>query len=400
MLIQLFRPINLVVIILTQYLIRHCVILPLYHPAITETAYMELANSSLSHWQFALLVLSTVLIAAGGYLVNDYFDEEVDRINSPKKKTWRNWLTEQQLFTTYMVLNLVGIGLGIYLSFVVGNSILWGIHLLTAVLLWVYSAHLKKIMLIGNVVIATLSAMVVLMVGWFEQPLIQDGFVGFVEICGYWLGKVTIGGEKLATVIWSFIWGYAFFAFLLSLIREIIKDQEDYDGDMKMGFKTLPIQIGIGSSNLVVGVLTALTIYFIFRFQALQFVYQDYLLLIVSLLLVQIPLLYLLFRIRKARRKKTFGQLSLLVKAIMFFGLLYLPYLSTTISALPPETQLIPVDQENISIDEENNVEIDTTYTANDTTLVSPTAIDSIPNDLFDTLPKRPLKAIDPDSMR
>ncbi|MEP7170886.1 MAG: UbiA family prenyltransferase, partial [Bacteroidota bacterium] len=149
--LKLIRLPNLFIIALAQYLIRYTIIIPIL-------ATYNLA-SSVSEINFFLVVLSTVLIAAGGYIINDYYDLQIDLINKPEKIIVSKQVTKKQSVNFYALLSLTGIAIGVYLSFFQNIFLLWQINILSAVLLLVYSSFLKKIFLIGNIVISTLSAL-------------------------------------------------------------------------------------------------------------------------------------------------------------------------------------------------------------------------------------------------
>ena len=152
--LRLIRWPNLVIVAAVQLLIRYCVILPLYQPWISNEAQLIIAEPSLSGWQFLLLVLSTVLITAAGFLINDYFDFESDATNKPYRSLTSGKITAKTLFIWYWIFNAIGIGFGLACALFMGKPILVTVQLLTVALLWFYSAKLKKVLLWGNFLVA------------------------------------------------------------------------------------------------------------------------------------------------------------------------------------------------------------------------------------------------------
>ncbi len=329
--INLFRPINLLFVLITQYFVRHFIILPLYFPPVNEHVYLSIANSSLTHLQFFLLVLSTVCITAAGYVINDILDQEVDRHNKPHKQYIGDrvgQLSEKTAMRLYGLLNIVGIALSIYLAYTVGNYRLPLIHIICVVLLYLYSASWKKKPLVGNLLVASLAALVVILVGLYEEKLTN-----------YWLTKWYLGAtgeDVIARMIWMLMGAYALFAFLLTMIREIVKDVQDYEGDLKGSYQTLPIRFGIPIANALTSVIVILTIYFVLRFQLWRLNFGEYGIILVAFSCLQLPLIYILWQLWKYKEKANYGQLSSLLKILMLIGLLYLPYLGMSISANPP----------------------------------------------------------------
>ena len=227
------------------------------------------------------LSVSTVLITAAGYVINDYYDVKIDYINKPQRVVVGRFLKRRSSIVLHAWLNTIGILLGTWVSWKIGVIDFFAIGLL-----WLYSNQLKRLPLLGNITVALLTGLAVLIV-----------FIFFRES------------------IFLFA-AYATFAFFISLIREIIKDMEDVEGDKKFGCKTLPISIGIRKSKLV--------IYFI----SLIFLAS------VVLLLQQEPkfwwvfsglmlmLSWLNFRLYKADKNIDFTKLSSLSKQIMILGLI------------------------------------------------------------------------------
>ncbi|MEQ8573165.1 MAG: geranylgeranylglycerol-phosphate geranylgeranyltransferase, partial [Fulvivirga sp.] len=183
--IQLTRFWNLLIIALAQYF----------------TAYFLLSNSSLVFSkEMALLSFSTIIIAAAGYIINDYYDVKIDLINKPKRVVVGRILKRRVAMIAHTVLNFIGIGIGLHLSWKLG-----ALNFLCAFVLWLYSNQLKRIAFLGNLSVALLTGLSILIIGLFFEP---DNIL---------------------------IMAYSLFAFAFTLIREIIKDIEDLKGDSSFG---------------------------------------------------------------------------------------------------------------------------------------------------------------------
>jgi 4-hydroxybenzoate polyprenyltransferase len=300
--LKIIRLPNLLIIILTQYLLRICIIGTFYGLNATKTAF--------GHFDFALLVLSTLLIAAGGYVINDYFDVEVDKVNKPGKTIVGKALTHQSAYFYYWVLTIAGVLIGFYLSFRVKYFMLGFIFVSIAMMLWFYSAQYKKTAFWGNFVISLLSAMVVLIVWLFEFFALRANPINYTE------------AMKQLELISIVVAAYAIFAFLVSMIREILKDIEDLEGDKAAGYKTLPAAIGIKGAKRFAIIITCITIILLAICQYFLFEIKLMLVFWYLLIAVQLFLIYLAYIIVKAKTREDFHFLSNAAKIIMVAGIL------------------------------------------------------------------------------
>jgi 4-hydroxybenzoate polyprenyltransferase len=255
-------------------------------------------------------VLATVLITAAGYVINDYFDTKTDLLNRPEKVILGRKLNRRWAILLHIIFNTLGIGLGAYISFYIGLPVLTLVFVLITGILWFYSTTYKRQFLIGNVIVALLTALVPLMVLLFEIPLLREK---------YGLLMIELKASFNYVILW--VVAFSFYAFLLTLIREIIKDIEDFEGDNAYGRNTLPIVIGVMNTKIVIITFILLTqfslIYVYFRFL------KDTITLIYFSIFLIIPLLLLLYKIIVANDKKNYHFASSLSKAIMFAGILY-----------------------------------------------------------------------------
>jgi 4-hydroxybenzoate polyprenyltransferase len=300
--IKLIRFNNLVVIALTMFATRYFLIQPIL--ALRQHFTMQL---QLSHADFFLLMLSTVLIAAAGYIINDYFDVKTDRINKPQKLYIDNGVKRRVAIFIHTLFNVAGFAIGVYVAHKAGNIFLCIIQFVCITLLFFYSTHLKRQVLSGNLLVAALSAMVPLQIVFFEMPLLKYKFLQNIQSF---------------TFLYLSVFSFSLFAFLLSLVREIVKDMEDFKGDYETGCKTMPIVWGIKASKAIVaGLISNILLLLIFIFYKSD--KSDFSMLSNYLFVfVFIPLCFLILKLYRSKQKEEYHQLSQWIKYIMLTGVL------------------------------------------------------------------------------
>jgi 4-hydroxybenzoate polyprenyltransferase len=259
-----------------------------------------------SNFNFFLLVLSTVLIAAAGYIINDYFDVNIDKINKPERLVIGKGVKRRVAIGAHTVLNIIAILIGCYISYAAGAWKLIFIHLFWTLGLWFYSTNFKRQFLSGNMMIAIFVALVPLVVGVYEMiPCYKTYGIVFKDISKYLLLV-------------------SFFAFVITLLREIIKDIEDYEGDKEYGCKTMPIVIGVKSSKIVVITIAIATMLFLGYLQFLLWGLEDKLSFFYFAFAIQLPFLFLIYKIIFAETKRDFKIAGNTAKLIMLMGVCYL----------------------------------------------------------------------------
>ncbi|MFC0604228.1 geranylgeranylglycerol-phosphate geranylgeranyltransferase [Winogradskyella pulchriflava] len=296
--LNLIRWKNLIMIALVQYLIKYALLLPFFesHGVVT----------TLNGLGFALLVLATICIAAGGYIINDIYDVEADKINKPNAVVISNQITEKKGLTLFIILNVIGVGLGFYLSNTVDKSAFFMLFFMASALLYIYSSYLKQILLVGNIVVSLVVALSILLVGIFEL-----------------LPAITDNNREIQITFFKIILDYAIFAFMINLIREIIKDIEDIDGDHKVGMQTLPIVIGRERANKIVFILSLIPIFSV-TYYVITYLFKQQLVVGYFLILVIAPLIYVTIKIFSAEQKSHYKHISLMLKLVMLTGMLSL----------------------------------------------------------------------------
>lgn len=305
---KLIRFPNLVIIAATQYAMRYLVMEPLLP---SETFALQFGDL-----QFALLVLSTIFIAAAGYIINDYFDTQSDMINKPSRVVVGVRISRRVAMTLHALLNIIGVGLGIYLAFYVKIPSLSFVFVIATGLLWFYSTSYKRQFLVGNLSVAFLTGLVPLMVVLFEIPLLNREY-----------GQVMLRNEASFNYIFAWVGGFSFFAFLTTLIREVIKDAEDFEGDMAYGMKTVPIVMGsFWTRFLVVGMIAVtlgLLIFLLVKYIMFSVEPADYISMAYFGLFLIAPLVLLMIQVILASDKRGYRRASTLIKLVMLTGILY-----------------------------------------------------------------------------
>jgi 4-hydroxybenzoate polyprenyltransferase len=291
---NLVRLPNLLMIAATMCFTRYCLI--------GEMLNLQGLWLSQSDLDFTLLVLSVIFIAAAGYMINDYFDTKTDSVNKPDKVVVGREISRRQVMATHIVLNILGVILGFYLAYKSHFLQLGFINLLSVGLLWFYSTTYKRRFLIGNLVVAILAGVLPIIVLVFEPH-------------SHYLSDDNAQGIY-------FVIGYAFFAFIISLIREIIKDMEDIEGDKADGCTTMSIVIGTKASKAIALFISLIVISLIAYIQYVQYVTKDFISFWYFLLAIQLPFILMFYKLIKAKGKSEFNQASFFAKIVMIGGIL------------------------------------------------------------------------------
>ena len=310
--LKLVRWPNLLIIILTMVLMHYAILEPLLGN--TQITLYSLAGSANSmalqtRWyDFLLLVVATVLIAAGGYVINDYFDIKTDLIIKGKVIVGTK-VPRRQALMLHNILNITGVATGFYASAQTGYLWLGSIFLIVSGLLYFYSASYKRQFLIGNLIVAFLTAMVPMLVVIFEGLVLYQYYainaviMPDLSIFFYWVG------------------GFSIFAFVTTLCREIIKDIEDFEGDVAYGRNTVPVVIGILSSKILAAGLIVITLLMLFA--VWYFFLFDYITLTYISVFIGIPLIYVVYQLIISQSKKQLHNASNIMKVVMLAGILY-----------------------------------------------------------------------------
>jgi 4-hydroxybenzoate polyprenyltransferase len=301
--LRLVRLPNLVMIAVTQGLFYFTLVEPFY--ANSHDAYITFRVR-----HFLLLIISSLLIAAAGNIINDYFDRNIDEINKPEKKIIDKLIKRRWAIIMHIVFSFAAILIGFYVDS--QTPVFWlGIsNTVCVLLLFGYSISLKKKLLVGNILISLLTAWVILVCFLCYYRSFSCTYCDASE----WQGRL----NRFIRI--SFL--YAGFAFVISLIREVVKDMEDMEGDKRYGCKTIPIAWGIPASKVFVAVWLVVLIGMISIVQIYVWQLGWYWSAAYSILLIIGPLVWILRKLYQAQVPKDYHHLSTVIKLVMFAGLL------------------------------------------------------------------------------
>ena len=303
---QLLRVGNLVFIAILLYVMEKWVATPLLHLA----RFQEL----MPWWILCLLILSTVLIAAGGYVINDYFDVKIDRINRPDDLVVTRHISRDGAMRLFQVLSGIGIISGLAVAWWARSWTLGMTYIVIPGLLWFYSASYKRQLIVGNIVVAFVSALVPMLIAIVNADHLR-------HLYGEALTYTPIVGQ-----LYVWLSGFALFAFLITLIREMVKDIEDINGDCEMECRTMPIVWGIKTTKIIATTLLIATIALIayMAFMVLPFPYnlQSFSTRYVVFGLM-IPIVCAVILLWASKTPLEYRRTQLIIKFVMFMGMLY-----------------------------------------------------------------------------
>jgi len=299
---QLIRLPNVLIILLTQLLLRYCIISPFIYSS--DPGAISLLPD------FLILVLATMLIAIGGYVINDYFDVKIDSVNRPDKLVVNKVINARTAIKVHMILNGIAILLGFYLAYRV-KAITFGLLFpFISGVLWIYSAKYKRMIFWGNFIVAGTTAFIILVVWLFEF---------------FWLrlNASLFANEipEINSVTYVFV-GYAVFAFLISMVRELVKDMEDTEGDKSIGSKTIPLVLGINRTRYLVALIVFTGLILLGYVQMILCRLDMMMLFWYFLIAIQLPFVYFLIKLFGSREKQNYHFLSSLCELIMLTGIL------------------------------------------------------------------------------
>ena len=313
--LQLVRYKNLLIVALTQYFIRF---------AFTKTF---LPLPSLSKLEFLLFVFTTILVTAAGYIINDIYDVETDAINKKGRLIIGEIIKAKTAIILYFLFNFIALCLGVYLAIIIGKPLYSLIFVYCILFLWRYSQSMKNEFLIGNLHVAILTALVLINTALFDI-----------------IPNIHFPGNGSGGMILKIILVYALFSFLLTLIREFIKDLEDKEGDISINAKTLAIVLGSKKTKIISLFLTLIVVGIVVVWQYFQYqiislnsikwdgvIYESVLIwgtdkyAIIYTAILQTALLFFMLKLFSANSKSDFYYLSQLNKIIMLLGICSIP---------------------------------------------------------------------------
>ena len=302
---RLIRFQNLFFIALTQCLFYYCIILPLSAKSNIVFTFDKIV--------ITLIIIASVCIAAAGYIINDYFDLNIDRVNKPEKLVIETIISRRWAILWHLFLSAIGIVLTGIISSKIHNPFLTIFNIIAVLLLWFYSTSYKKQLLTGNIIISLLTSWVIVVLYVIVQPLmfLNSNGVNF----------------SFASTIFKFTALYAGFSFIISIIREVVKDLEDRIGDDKYGCKTMPIVWGVQATKVFIMVwlivlIAALLIVQIYAIQLTWWWAALY-----GFLFTILPLIIAVKILIKAKNPSDYHKVSSLIKWIMLSGILSMMFI-------------------------------------------------------------------------
>jgi 4-hydroxybenzoate polyprenyltransferase len=269
--LRLTRAWNLIILSLAQYF----------------TAVFLIGRHTIFDPRLFFLSLSTVMIAAAGYIINDYYDVKIDFINKPERVVVGKNITRRYALLFHVIMSFTGIVIGVALSWWIT-----AVNVFSVFLLWLYSNNLKRLPFIGNFAVALLTGLAILVV------------------------------DVLYPTHHGLVWIYAVFAFFMTLVREIVKDMEDLKGDNTFGCKTIPIIWGLRKTKLLIYfILLAFLVIVLFMnyyYSRLPLSYFGFFLFL--------PIAFLILMLLRADMKREFAWLSRFCKIILLLGVISMAF--------------------------------------------------------------------------
>jgi 4-hydroxybenzoate polyprenyltransferase len=301
--LQLIRPKNLLIIAFLQWTLQAWIITPLLIPY-----RLDLSSSKVAFW---FLVIAMILIAAGGYVINAYFDTRIDAINRPDRIIAGEQVSKKAVMKYYIILTALGAIFGFGAALMVHSLSLTIIFFLLIGLLWFYSASYKRQFMIGNLIVAFIVAIVPFSVGFLEVTSLSLRYGDLINM------------TPIPFKLYAWSGGFALFAFLLTWIREIVKDMEDEPGDRELECRTMPIKWGNKRTKLFLYGLIISTLLLLYYFVTQIHFSNDFITIRYFLIGILMPFGYLFYQLIKAHTTTDFHRAASTLKIIMLIGICY-----------------------------------------------------------------------------
>ena len=312
--LQLLRVGNLTFVAILLYVMEKWVATPLLQ--------LEQFGELMPWWVLTLLIVSVVGIAAGGYVINDYFDVKIDRINHPDNLVVTRIISRDAAMNLFYGLTAVGVIAGTVVAWWAHSWTLLFTYIVIPGLLWFYSASYKRMFLVGNLVVAFASAIVPLLVAIANADYLHHLYQNA-------LAYSPIVGEL-------YVWtgGFAIFAFLLTWVREIVKDIEDIEGDREMECRTLPIVWGDKVAKIIATILLVviaiLIVYMLFAVLPFSHEWKSLPTRYVVFGLI-VPILCSIVLLWAANNRTEYHRVQTIIKFAMFMGMLFSYVIATNL---------------------------------------------------------------------
>lgn len=313
--LQLLRIGNLAFLAVLLYVMEKWVLTPLLQ--------LEQFSEQMPWWVLTLLILSVVCIAAGGYVINDYFDVKIDRINRPDDLIVTRFISRDAAMYIFYALTVVGIGAGVAVAWWAHSWTLLFTYVVIPGLLWFYSSSYKRMFLLGNLVVAFASAIVPLLVAIANADYLRH------------LYREALAYTPVVGELYVWTGGFAAFAFLLTWAREVVKDVEDIEGDRELECRTLPIVWGEKAAKIVVTVLLIVVAVLIayMLFAVLPFPHEWKSLPTRYVVFgLMVPILCSIVLLWAANNRTELHRVQIIIKFTMFMGVLFSFVIATNLT--------------------------------------------------------------------
>ena len=290
--LQLIRFQNLLLLALMQWVMRYLFL---------TQSYIDLALTDIN---YLLLVVSTVCIAAGGAVMQHIVNQEEDEMIQPQKRVVGNTISEAVAYNWYIVLTIIGVGLGFYLSNVIYKPSFASLFILAATLLYVKATNLNRIPLVGTIISALLVAISILVIALFDVFPATDA-----------VNKIRMGE------VFGILVDYAVFGFLLVLVFELFSTLKNKENDDRLGNATVATRLGNTKTKIIIGVITLFLIVLILYYSKV-FLFELTLVLCYLLLALVGPLLFFAIKLIGCNTIKEFKILERTLYFVVLFSIL------------------------------------------------------------------------------
>jgi 4-hydroxybenzoate polyprenyltransferase len=285
----------------------------IYHQLLNQTFKRYSILGTFNSFDFCLFVFTTLLITASGYIINDIYDIETDRINKPDKRIIQVHLSESNAWKIYFSMIITGALISLYLAIQRNDLLYWFIYPVAVFLLYGYSRWFKGTPYFGNILVSLFCAAVPGIFFLSEASILKE---------------LQIRDLSSFLTLQELLLSYVIFAFLTNLYREIVKDLQDEAGDKLANINTAAVYFGNKTTKFV-ALFIALVISTVITFTFSQTIFSNIpYLFAVQCLLIQLPLSVSIIKLIQAKDDKAFRNVGLWIKLIMINGLILITYLT------------------------------------------------------------------------
>ena len=299
--LKIIRFPNLMIVALSMILTLRFVIQPIIGLPVIDHGF--------GIWGMFFLVMAVLLIMAGGNVINDIFDVNKDSINKPGKNLVGNNISEKAAYRLYWITTILGVLSGFVVSYITGQLNFTLIFPVVAGLLYFYSQKYCCVPLLGNVIVAILSSLSFGIVWFFYFYSLTNEPVVFLNV------------RPMFIVVNTYVFFYMIYAFTTTLLREVIKDIEDYKGDNRFGCRTLPVAYGISIARIVALFFLSLCLAGTILIQFYWLTYSYYIL-VGAFVIIDAIFALIIIKLIKAEMTSDYHKISILIKILMIAGIL------------------------------------------------------------------------------